>query len=77
MQVKTPFGGPAYVICHYEDVRRVLADPARFSSAMTSFPGYGQMNADELAKMQAGQLIGFDRPSTRGCLSQHGSCLRG
>ncbi|MFI7610881.1 cytochrome P450 [Nonomuraea terrae] len=62
VRVKTPFGVPAYVICRYEDVRQVLADPARFSSALTPFPGSGQMNADELATMRAGQLIGFDPP---------------
>ncbi|WP_343952495.1 cytochrome P450 [Nonomuraea longicatena] len=60
--VETPFGAPAYVICRHEDVRQVLADPARFSSARTPFPGAEQMSADERAKMQAGQLIGFDPP---------------
>ncbi|MEU6715229.1 cytochrome P450 [Nonomuraea sp. NPDC046802] len=62
VRVETPFGLPAYLICRHEDVRQVLADPARFSSALTPFPGSGQMNADELAKMQAGQLIGLDPP---------------
>jgi cytochrome P450 len=62
VRVETPFGGSAYLVCRQEDVRQVLSDPARFSSALTPFPGSGQMNADELAKMQAGQLIGFDPP---------------
>ncbi|GAA5056665.1 cytochrome P450 [Thermocatellispora tengchongensis] len=62
VRVTTPFGVPAYVICRHEDVRQVLADPARFSSALTPLPGSGQMNADEPAKMRAGQLIGFDPP---------------
>ncbi|MFI7636175.1 cytochrome P450 [Nonomuraea sp. NPDC049400] len=62
VRVETPFGPPAYLVCRYADVRRVLSDPARFSSALTPFPGSGQMDADELAKMQAGQLIGFDPP---------------
>ncbi|MEO3794556.1 cytochrome P450 [Nonomuraea sp. B10E15] len=62
VRVETPFGLPAYLVCRHEEVRRVLADPARFSSALTPFPGSGQMNADELAKMQAGQLMGFDPP---------------
>ncbi|MEV4172500.1 cytochrome P450 [Nonomuraea sp. NPDC049709] len=61
-RVETPFGSPAYLVFRHEDVRQVLADPARFSSALTPFPGSGQMDADELAKMQAGQLIGFDPP---------------
>ncbi|MEV4062800.1 cytochrome P450 [Nonomuraea dietziae] len=62
VQVETPFGLPAYVVCRHEDVRQVLADPARFSSALTPFTGAGQMDADELAALQAGQLIGFDPP---------------
>ncbi|MGV9779489.1 hypothetical protein [Streptosporangium sp. NPDC003464] len=62
VRVETPFGLPAYLVCRHEDVHQVLSDPARFSSALTPFPGSGQMNADELAKMQAGQLIGFDPP---------------
>ncbi|MEV4185705.1 hypothetical protein AB0J28_30205 [Streptosporangium canum] len=62
MRVETPLGLPAYLICRQEDVRQVPADPARFSSALTPFPGPGQMNADELATMQAGQLIGSDPP---------------
>jgi cytochrome P450 len=62
VQVETPFGVPAYLVCRQEDVRQVLADPARFSTALTPFPGSGQVDADELAKMQAGQLIGFDPP---------------
>ena len=31
------FGVPAYLICRYEDVRQVLSDPARFSSARSPF----------------------------------------
>ncbi|GAB3734311.1 cytochrome P450 [Amycolatopsis oliviviridis] len=62
VRVETPFGLPAYLVCRHEDVRRVLSDPAKFSSALTPFPGAEQMTAEELAKMQAGQLIGFDPP---------------
>ncbi|MEU6718989.1 hypothetical protein ABZ897_46635 [Nonomuraea sp. NPDC046802] len=51
VRVETPFGSPAYLLCRHEDVRQVLADPARFSSALTPFPGSGQMDADELARM--------------------------
>ncbi|MEU4573514.1 cytochrome P450 [Nonomuraea sp. ATR24] len=60
--VETPFGPPAYLVCRYDDVRQVLSDPVRFSSALTPFPGAGQLDADELARMRAGQLIGFDPP---------------
>ncbi|MCF6470708.1 cytochrome P450 [Nonomuraea sp. MG754425] len=62
VRVETPFGMPAYLVCRHEDVRRVLSDPARFSSALTPFPGSGQEDADELARLRAGQLIGFDPP---------------
>ncbi|MFI9550616.1 cytochrome P450 [Nonomuraea endophytica] len=62
IRVETPFGLPAYLVCRHEDVRQVLSDPARFSSALTPFPGAGQVDAEELAKMRAGQLIGFDPP---------------
>ncbi|MFC5830938.1 cytochrome P450 [Nonomuraea insulae] len=62
VRVETPFGSSAYLVCRHEDVRQVLSDPARFSSALTPFPGSGQMSADESARMQAGQLIGFDPP---------------
>jgi cytochrome P450 len=62
VRVETPFGVPAYLVCRHEDVRRVLSDPGRFSSALTPFPGSGQEDADELAKLRAGQLIGFDPP---------------
>ncbi|MEU6789938.1 cytochrome P450 [Nonomuraea angiospora] len=62
VRVVTPFGEPAYLVCRHEDVRQVLSDPARFSSALTPFPGSGEMDADEQAKMRAGGLIGFDPP---------------
>nr|WP_049566978.1 cytochrome P450 [Nonomuraea sp. SBT364] len=62
VRVETPFGPPAYLVGRHEDVRRVLSDPARFSSALTPFPGAGQMSGDEPAKARAGQLIGFDPP---------------
>jgi cytochrome P450 len=62
VRVETPFGLPAYLVCRQQDVRQVLSDPARFSSALTPIPGSGQVDAKELATMQAGQLIGFDPP---------------
>ncbi|MFB9477328.1 cytochrome P450 [Nonomuraea salmonea] len=62
VRVMTPFGVPAYVVCRYEDVRRVLADPARFSSALTPIPGTERMDAEERAKMRAGQLLAADPP---------------
>ncbi|MGW6497761.1 cytochrome P450 [Nonomuraea angiospora] len=62
VRVETPFGVPTYLVCRHEDVRLVLSDPARFSSALTPFPGSGQEDVDELARLRAGQLIGFDPP---------------
>ncbi|WP_327102930.1 cytochrome P450 [Nonomuraea glycinis] len=62
VRMETPFGVPAYLVCRHEDVRQVLSDPARFSSALTPFPGSGQEDADELARLRAGQMIGFDPP---------------
>ncbi|WP_326642151.1 cytochrome P450 [Nonomuraea fuscirosea] len=62
VRVNTAFGVPAYLVCRHEDVRQVLADPARFSSALPPFPGSGGLDAEELARMRAGALIGFDPP---------------
>ncbi|MEV0199327.1 cytochrome P450 [Nonomuraea sp. NPDC050691] len=62
VRVMTPFGPPAYLVCRHEDVRQVLSDPGRFSSASTPFPGSGAMDEEERAKMRAGNLIGFDPP---------------
>ncbi|MFC5744724.1 cytochrome P450 [Actinomadura rugatobispora] len=62
VRVETPWGLPGYLVCRQEDVRRVLADPARFSSALTPLRGAGALHPDELARMRAGQLIGLDPP---------------
>jgi cytochrome P450 len=62
VRVMTPFGVPAYLVCRYDDVRQVLSDPDRFSSARSPFLGAGVVDEDELARMQAGNLIGFDPP---------------
>ncbi|MEU8248945.1 cytochrome P450 [Nonomuraea sp. NPDC048916] len=62
VRVETPWGLPGYLVCRHEDVRRVLADPARFSSALTPLRGAGALHPDELARMRAGQLIGLDPP---------------
>jgi len=62
VRVMTPFGVPAYLVCRYEDVREVLSDPVRFSSVRLPFLGAEEVSQDELARMQAGNLIGFDPP---------------
>ncbi|GAB3398974.1 cytochrome P450 [Flindersiella endophytica] len=65
IQAMTPFGAPAYVLCRYEDVRQMLSDPARFSSARPTpfgLPAENGISRDEQARMRAGNLIGFDPP---------------
>ncbi|MGW4211143.1 cytochrome P450 [Lentzea sp. NPDC004789] len=65
VQVPTLFGVPAYLVCRYEDVREVLADSARFSIARTPLFGLaegGDVSEEELARMRAGNLLGFDPP---------------
>ncbi|GII60896.1 cytochrome P450 [Sphaerisporangium krabiense] len=62
VRVETPFGPPAYLICRHEDVRQVLADPTRFSSALAPLPGSGYVDADELERLRAGQLFRLDPP---------------
>ncbi|GAB3418417.1 cytochrome P450 [Flindersiella endophytica] len=59
---ETPFGLPAYLVCRQEDVREVLSDPVRFSSARTSFQGVVEIDEAELARARAGSLISFDPP---------------
>ncbi|MDX3100335.1 cytochrome P450 [Nonomuraea angiospora] len=62
VQVETPWGLPAYLVCRHEDVRRVLSDPVQFSSALTPLRGTGALDPDEVARLRAGQLIGLDPP---------------
>ncbi|WP_188189429.1 cytochrome P450 [Nonomuraea sp. SYSU D8015] len=62
VRVETPFGLPAYLVCRHEDVREVLSDPARFSSAVSPFTGSDAVDEEERAKLRAGSLIEFDPP---------------
>lgn len=62
VRVETPFGVLAYLVCRYEDVRHVLSDPARFSSAVSPFTGSSAVDEEERAKLRAGSLIEFDPP---------------
>ena len=62
LRVVTPFGVPAYLVLRYEDVREVLSDAARFSSAFAGLPGAAQGTEDEQASLRAGNLIGLDPP---------------
>ncbi|GAA0355911.1 cytochrome P450 [Streptomyces sp. WI04-05B] len=65
VRVETLFGAPAYLVCRYEDVREVLADPVRFSNARSPLFGIdsgGDVTEEELTLMRAGNLLGFDPP---------------
>ena len=65
VRVETLFGAPAYLVSRYKDVRAVLADPARFSNARTPLFGLadgGDVTEEELARMRAGTMLGFDPP---------------
>ncbi|NUR87754.1 MAG: cytochrome P450 [Nonomuraea sp.] len=59
VRVETP---PGYLVLRYEDVRRVLSDPVLFSSALSPFPGTGEVDSEQERRLRAGQLIGFDPP---------------
>jgi cytochrome P450 len=61
VQVTSPFGGHAYLVARYEDVRAVLSDPVRFSSVTERFES-AAASAEERARMRAGSLIAFDPP---------------
>lgn len=53
VEMMTPFGVPAYVVTRHEDLRRVFADAATFSSARPSRRGAGRRD---------GMLIMYDPP---------------
>lgn len=65
-RVVTPFGLPAWLVTRYEDVREVLSDPARFSTARRGFPLPEelelQLGEDEILQQRAGQLLAMDPP---------------
>ena len=62
LRLLTPFGVPAYLVLRYEDVREVLSDAARFSSAFAGLRGAAQGSEGEQASLRAGNLIGLDPP---------------
>ncbi|MGW0712159.1 cytochrome P450, partial [Streptomyces sp. NPDC002643] len=59
---RTPFGGTAYLVCRYQDVREVLSDPKRFSSARVLAGVGGAPEEEARATMLAGMLPAFDPP---------------
>ncbi|MEU3271998.1 cytochrome P450 [Saccharomonospora sp. NPDC006951] len=62
LAITTPAGQSAYLVCRYQDVREVLSDTERFSSAASVIPGAEMSDKQEAARMSAGQLISFDPP---------------
>jgi cytochrome P450 len=61
VRVVTPFGGQAYLITRYDDIRAVLADPVRFSSVSEAFD-MDAASQEERERRRAGSLIAFDPP---------------
>lgn len=64
-KVDTGLGISGYLVTGYADVRSVLSDPARFINAdQRSFalPDDRELSPEELAQMQAGQLLALDPP---------------
>jgi cytochrome P450 len=59
------FGDPAWLVTRYADVREVLGDAERFRIAtqgLARLPGAPEMTPEQLAKVQAGNLLGLDPP---------------
>jgi cytochrome P450 len=63
-QVTSPLGQTVYLVTRYQDVREVLADPARFSNVGLSptNPLGDPIGKEEQAQVLAGQLTAFDPP---------------
>jgi cytochrome P450 len=63
-RIRTPFGADAWLVTRFADVREVLSDSRRFSNVFLGRqqPGMPHMNADELARLRAGNLLAFDPP---------------
>ncbi|KAB8196710.1 cytochrome P450 [Nonomuraea phyllanthi] len=64
-RVTTAFGMEAWLVTRYADVREVLGDAERFRIArqtVARLPGAPEMTPEQLAKAQAGNLLGVDPP---------------
>jgi len=65
-RIRTPFGGEAWLVTRFSDVRAVLGDTERFSnfrvSELRRGPFAEDMSDEELARMRAGNLLTFDPP---------------
>lgn len=62
-RVETPFGGAAYLVTRYEDIRKILADGERFSNAsFAQIAAFEETSDEERAALRAGHLLSFDPP---------------
>ncbi|MDT7697934.1 MAG: hypothetical protein QOJ30_259 [Pseudonocardiales bacterium] len=63
-RVDTTFG-PAWMVTRFADIREVLGDAARFSTARRLVfrpAGAPELSAEEIAELRAGNLLAFDPP---------------
>src|SRR4051794_14420145 len=60
-EITTSFGLDAWLVTRFSDVREVLADAERFSNVYRMARPL-DMSVEEIRKLQAGNLIGFDPP---------------
>ncbi|KJE20407.1 cytochrome P450 [Frankia torreyi] len=63
--VVTPFGVPAHLVSRYDDVREVLSDSARFSTAdrrALTPPDAAGPTEEEYARARVGNLLSYDPP---------------
>ncbi|MBE1588483.1 cytochrome P450 [Nonomuraea angiospora] len=64
-RITTPFGLDVWLVTRYAEVRAVLGDAERFKIAQQTvarLPGAPEMTPEQLAKIQAGNLLGVDPP---------------
>jgi cytochrome P450 len=64
-RVRTMFGMDAWLVTRYADVREVLGDADRFKIArqtLARLPGTPELTDEQLAKINAGNLLGVDPP---------------
>ncbi|MEQ4715609.1 cytochrome P450 [Nonomuraea sp. B19D2] len=65
VRITSAFGLDAWLVTRYADVREVLGDAERFKIAeqtVARLPGAPEMTPEQLAKAQAGNLLGADPP---------------
>ncbi|TQS40142.1 cytochrome P450 [Cryptosporangium phraense] len=63
-RIRTPFGPDAWLVSRRDDVKAVLADTDRFSTArrLGDFPGFEDLTEEQLDRLRAGNLLSWDPP---------------